>query len=182
MDSESPCGHAYLHRIDDHGDVRCGECHRLVYALKRPPPVDRGGPGSTLQPEVRFTDAQKAELAAMPVSPTLRRGLDGFVALAQAVGEKAAVDSARAAVSRWAERLMLEEARAAEDVARAHLVDRVRAELERRLEGVFLDAADGESMQRVSEVAVDVFAEFLRDPPALVTDADGVTRVEQSDG
>lgn len=173
-----PCRHE-LHRVDDHGDVRCGECHRLVYALKSPL-VDRGGPWSALQPEVRFTDEQTATLAAMPVSPTLRRGLDGFVALAQAVGEKAAADSVRAAVSRWAERLMLEEARAAEGVARAYLVDRVHAAVGavRHARGEFM----GPEQRAEAEAAVDVFAEFLRDPPSLVTDDDGVTRVEQSDG
>lgn len=57
---------------------------------------------------------------------------------------------------------------------RAVLTERVRAELQFRLAGEFLDPADGESMRRAAEVAVGVFVEWIHTPPVrFVTQVDG---------
>lgn len=75
----------------------------------------------------------------------------------------------------WAETRaqLLADAAATEAQARAALIDRVRAELQFRLDGEFMDPADGESMRRAAEVAVEVFVEWLRNPPERVVQADG---------
>lgn len=72
----------------------------------------------------------------------------------------------------------MEQAARAEAEARAELVGRVKSALESGLAGQFVDPDDGESMQRAAEIAVQVFADVLREPPARVVPREAPVPVE----
>ncbi|GAS98818.1 Tape measure protein [Mycolicibacterium canariasense] len=130
-------------------------------------------PRSTTAPEVRFTDEQRAALRRMGVDEgDVRPGSDPLGARrAEAFADS--VSAAQGVIQRLAADRVRAQMGLREGLFRGHLVELVRAEIER---------CHDESIDytTTAESVVGVFVEVLRNPPTLVTDVDGVTRVEPS--